>query len=54
VSVQSPAVAEPTGVRYAWAGFPELGLSNAEGLPATPFCHPPVDFAAGARAGAGK
>jgi sialate O-acetylesterase len=46
VLVQAPGVAEPAGVRYAWAGFPPVTLFNAEGLPATPFCHPAVDLAA--------
>ncbi len=46
VEVRSPEVPEPTGVRYAWAGFPEVTLYNREGLPATPFQHPPVDLAA--------
>ena len=50
--VESAEVPEPVGVRYAWAGFPEVTLFNAEGLPASPFCYPPVDFAA--RQGGGQ
>jgi hypothetical protein len=34
----------PAGVRYAWQGFPPVALFTEEGLPATPFCHPPVDL----------
>lgn len=44
VVVESRTVPEPTGVRYAWAGFTDVTLFNAEGLPAAPFCFPPVDF----------
>lgn len=45
VEVQSAGVPEPVGIRYAWAGFPEVTLYNAEGLPATPFRYPPVALA---------
>jgi hypothetical protein len=34
----------PTGVRYAWAGFPEATLHNKEGLPARPFRHPATEL----------
>jgi sialate O-acetylesterase len=38
VLVSSPTVAQPVGVRYAWAAWPEgANLINAEGLPASPF-----------------
>jgi sialate O-acetylesterase len=40
VGVRAEKVKEPTGVRYAWAGFPEATLHNKEGLPARPFRHP--------------
>jgi sialate O-acetylesterase len=33
----SPRVAEPVGVRYAWAAFPDASVTNREGLPAYPF-----------------
>jgi sialate O-acetylesterase len=38
--VRAADVPEPTGVRYAWLGYPEVTLFNREGLPATPFRHP--------------
>ncbi len=44
VEVRAEAAAAPTGVRYAWAGYPPTPLYNAEGLPATPFHEPPVAF----------
>jgi sialate O-acetylesterase len=44
VLVRSAAAAEPTGVRYAWLGFPPVALFNDAGLPASPFCHPAVDL----------
>lgn len=37
VLVSSPAVPNPIAVRYAWAENPTCNLSNASGLPATPF-----------------
>jgi sialate O-acetylesterase len=46
VIVESAEVPDPAGVRYAWAGFPEVTLYSATGLPVTPFCHPPVALAA--------
>jgi sialate O-acetylesterase len=45
VAVMSAAVSDPVGVRYAWLGFPEVSLFNKDGLPASPFCHPPMDLA---------
>ena len=44
VVVRAADVPKPAGVRYAWQGFPPVALFNKEGLPATPFCHPPVDL----------
>ncbi len=44
--VEAEAVPEPAGVRYAWAGFPDVSLYNKEGLPATPFHYPPIDLKA--------
>jgi len=44
VRVQVDGLAEPTGVRYAWAGFPPVTLYNSAGLPATPFSYPEVDL----------
>ncbi len=35
--VQSPAVAKPVAVRYAWERNPECNLCNRHGLPASPF-----------------
>lgn len=35
--LSSPEVAKPVAVRYAWANNPDLGIFNAEGLPASPF-----------------
>ena len=35
--VQSPAVAKPVAVRYAWERNPECNLCNRQGLPASPF-----------------
>ena len=37
VVVASPDVKEPVAVRYAWADNPVCNLTNAEGLPVTPF-----------------
>ena len=37
VVVSSPEVKIPAQVRYAWADDPKTGLTNAEGLPASPF-----------------
>jgi sialate O-acetylesterase len=37
VLVVSPRVANPTGIRYAWAPLPTASLYNKEGLPAIPF-----------------
>jgi sialate O-acetylesterase len=37
VLIVSPRVANPTGVRYAWAPLPTASLYNKEGLPAIPF-----------------
>ena len=37
VIVSSPNVPKPAAVRYAWAFTPVCNLTNAEGLPASPF-----------------
>lgn len=37
VVVQSPAVAAPAAVRYAWTSDPACNLYNGAGLPASPF-----------------
>jgi sialate O-acetylesterase len=37
VVVGAPEVAEPKAVRYGWANFPVVNLTNQEGLPASPF-----------------
>lgn len=37
VVVAAPEVSEPKAVRYGWANFPVINLTNKEGLPATPF-----------------
>ena len=37
IEVRCQAVPEPVMVHYAWAGFPEVGLYDNTGLPATPF-----------------
>ncbi len=37
VIVSSPAVSEPSAVRYAWRNTPAASLFNAGGLPAAPF-----------------
>jgi sialate O-acetylesterase len=37
VVVSSPEVREPKAVRYGWANFPVVNLTNKEGLPASPF-----------------
>jgi sialate O-acetylesterase len=42
IDVRAADVPEPTGVRYAWLGYPEATLFNREGLPATPFRHPAI------------
>jgi hypothetical protein len=47
VTVRAAGVPNPTGVRYAWLGFPEVTLFNKEGLPATPFQYPPADLQTG-------
>ena len=44
VEVQAADVPEPEGVRYAWAGYPEVTLFNQEGLPARPFRHPTIEL----------
>lgn len=46
VAIRAEGVTEPAGVRYAWAGFPEVTLYNKEGLPATPFQYPSPDLPA--------
>ena len=37
IVVSSPAVPQPSAVRYAWDTNPEACLYNAAGLPAVPF-----------------
>lgn len=37
VVVSAPGVEKPRTVRYGWADFPVVNLSNKEGLPASPF-----------------
>jgi sialate O-acetylesterase len=37
VVASSPAVPEPTQVRYGWANSPQCNLFNSDGLPASPF-----------------
>ncbi len=37
VIVRSSRVKSPVAVRYGWAAFPVVNLTNKEGLPATPF-----------------
>jgi sialate O-acetylesterase len=37
IIVSSPSVSKPTAVRYGWADFPVVNLSNKAGLPASPF-----------------
>jgi sialate O-acetylesterase len=37
VVVESPQVAEPVAVRYAWQSNPVATLQNGAGLPAVPF-----------------
>ena len=37
VVVSSPQVPNPVAVRYGWANNPECTLTNASGLPASPF-----------------
>lgn len=44
VEVRADEVPEPTGVRYAWAGYPQATLFNEEGLPARPFRHPAIEL----------
>jgi len=44
VTVRAEGVTDPAGVRYAWAGFPEVTLYNKAGLPATPFQYPPPEL----------
>ncbi len=42
VAVNSPSVAEPKYVRYAWPNFPHANLVNGAGLPASTFTSYPV------------
>jgi len=49
VVVESDAVAEPTGVAYAWQNFPKANLADDAGLPMVPF---KVEFAEAAPGGA--
>jgi len=37
VELSSPAVKQPTAVRFGWANFPVVNLWNKDGLPANPF-----------------
>ena len=37
VIVSAPEVSDPKAVRYGWANFPVVNLTNKEGLPASPF-----------------
>jgi sialate O-acetylesterase len=37
VVVSSPEIPEPEAVRYAWTNYPDGNLTNASGLPASPF-----------------
>jgi sialate O-acetylesterase len=37
VVVTAPSVSKPSAVRYGWADFPVVNLSNKAGLPASPF-----------------
>jgi len=37
IMLSSPDVSEPAFVRYGWANYPRCNLSNADGLPASPF-----------------
>ena len=37
VVASSPSVAKPSAVRYGWADYPVVNLTNKEGLPASPF-----------------
>ncbi len=37
VTVSSPTVSKPSGVRYAWSNLPQVTLFNGAGLPASPF-----------------
>src|SRR5205085_9025000 len=37
VVVSAPSISKPTTVRYGWADFPVVNLSNKAGLPASPF-----------------
>ena len=37
VVVSNPAIADPAAVRYGWEDDPVCNLTNAEGLPASPF-----------------
>jgi sialate O-acetylesterase len=49
VLVTSPKVSQPVFVRYAWANNPDANLTNAVGLPASPFAakSEPENFRAG-------
>lgn len=37
VVIRNPEIRQPVAVRYAWKDLPDVSLSNAAGLPATPF-----------------
>jgi sialate O-acetylesterase len=37
VIVSNPNVPDPVAVRYGWASYLEVDLTNSEGLPAAPF-----------------
>ncbi len=37
VMVSSESVTDPKAVRYGWAAYPEVNLTNAADLPAVPF-----------------
>jgi sialate O-acetylesterase len=37
VIVSADGVAKPTAVRYGWANVPDVNLTNAAGIPASPF-----------------
>lgn len=43
LEIQAAGVPEPSGVRYAWLGYPAVTLFNREGLPATPFQFPAAE-----------
>jgi sialate O-acetylesterase len=54
VVVSSPQVAKPVAVRYGWANFPVVNLTNKDGLPATPFRTDDYPPPAEAKPAAGK